>query len=213
MRWKTLIRETQTSFARENRLSSDFQDRLLKARLVPLQSLVPRVSIAPPAPRRCARAKRSSSSSRAPIPKLIAKSSRRWRGRCCTWCATRSTTASSGPMSARPAASRARARSSSARRMRATRSSSPCATTARGIDPEKDPRDGRRARAGLTPIRQLSEQEAINLIFRPGCSHGRERHRGERARRWPGCRARRRDAAARLRRGGIHGWPGHAPSR
>jgi chemotaxis protein histidine kinase CheA/ActR/RegA family two-component response regulator len=40
---ETLIREIQTSFARENRLSSDFQDRLLKARLVPLQSLVPRL--------------------------------------------------------------------------------------------------------------------------------------------------------------------------
>ncbi|HEX6541174.1 MAG TPA: response regulator [Ktedonobacterales bacterium] len=40
---ETLIRETQTTFARENRLSSDFQDRLLKARLVPLQSLVPRL--------------------------------------------------------------------------------------------------------------------------------------------------------------------------
>ena len=40
---ETLIRETQSTFARENRLSSDFQDRLLKARLVPLQSLVPRL--------------------------------------------------------------------------------------------------------------------------------------------------------------------------
>ena len=40
---ETLIRECQTSFARENRLTSDFQDRLLKARLVPLQSLVPRL--------------------------------------------------------------------------------------------------------------------------------------------------------------------------
>lgn len=40
---EALIRESQTSFARENRLSSDFQDRLLKARLVPLQSLVPRL--------------------------------------------------------------------------------------------------------------------------------------------------------------------------
>src|SRR5262249_14037273 len=40
---ETLSREVQTSFARENRLSSDFQDRLLKARLVPLQSLVPRL--------------------------------------------------------------------------------------------------------------------------------------------------------------------------
>jgi chemotaxis protein histidine kinase CheA/ActR/RegA family two-component response regulator len=40
---ETLIREAQTTFARENRLSSDFQDRLLKARLVPLQSLMPRL--------------------------------------------------------------------------------------------------------------------------------------------------------------------------
>ncbi len=40
---ETLVREIQTSFARENRLSSDFQDRLLKARLVPLQSLVSRL--------------------------------------------------------------------------------------------------------------------------------------------------------------------------
>ncbi|MGH2516967.1 MAG: chemotaxis protein CheA, partial [Ktedonobacterales bacterium] len=40
---ETLIRECQTSFARENRLTSDFQDRLLKARLVPLQTLVPRL--------------------------------------------------------------------------------------------------------------------------------------------------------------------------
>jgi CheY-like chemotaxis protein len=40
---ETLIREAQTTFARENRLSSDFQDRLLKARLVPLQSLTPRL--------------------------------------------------------------------------------------------------------------------------------------------------------------------------
>lgn len=40
---ETLIREIQTAFTREARLSSDFQDRLLKARLVPLQSLVPRL--------------------------------------------------------------------------------------------------------------------------------------------------------------------------
>jgi chemotaxis protein histidine kinase CheA/ActR/RegA family two-component response regulator len=40
---ETLIREAQSTFARENRLSSDFQDRLLKARLVPLQSLTPRL--------------------------------------------------------------------------------------------------------------------------------------------------------------------------
>ena len=40
---ETLIREVQTAFARESRLSSDFQDRLLKARLVPLQSLVTRL--------------------------------------------------------------------------------------------------------------------------------------------------------------------------
>lgn len=40
---ETVIHETQAAFARETRLSSDFQDRLLKARLVPLQSLVPRL--------------------------------------------------------------------------------------------------------------------------------------------------------------------------
>ena len=40
---EAIIRETQTSFVRENRLTSDFQDRLLKARLVPLQTLVPRL--------------------------------------------------------------------------------------------------------------------------------------------------------------------------
>lgn len=40
---EALVRETQTSFLRENRLTSDFQDRLLKARLVPLQTLVPRL--------------------------------------------------------------------------------------------------------------------------------------------------------------------------
>jgi chemotaxis protein histidine kinase CheA/CheY-like chemotaxis protein len=40
---EAIIRECQASFARENRLSSDFQDRLLKARLVPLQSLIPRL--------------------------------------------------------------------------------------------------------------------------------------------------------------------------
>ena len=40
---EAIIRECQASFARENRLTSDFQDRLLKARLVPLQSLVPRL--------------------------------------------------------------------------------------------------------------------------------------------------------------------------
>ena len=40
---ESLIREVQTTFSRENRLSSDFQDRLLRARLVPLQSLMPRL--------------------------------------------------------------------------------------------------------------------------------------------------------------------------
>ncbi len=40
---EAIVRECQASFARESRLSSDFQDRLLKARLVPLQSLVPRL--------------------------------------------------------------------------------------------------------------------------------------------------------------------------
>jgi chemotaxis protein histidine kinase CheA/ActR/RegA family two-component response regulator len=40
---ESLIREIQMAFAKENRLSSNFQDRLLKARLVPLQSLVSRL--------------------------------------------------------------------------------------------------------------------------------------------------------------------------
>ena len=40
---ETLIREIQVSFARESRLSSEVQDRLLKARLVPVSSLVPRL--------------------------------------------------------------------------------------------------------------------------------------------------------------------------
>ncbi|MEO7001961.1 MAG: response regulator [Ktedonobacterales bacterium] len=40
---ETLIRDLQASFARENRLSADFQERLLKARLVPVQSLIPRL--------------------------------------------------------------------------------------------------------------------------------------------------------------------------
>jgi chemotaxis protein histidine kinase CheA/ActR/RegA family two-component response regulator len=40
---ESLLREVQTSSVRENRLSSDFQDRLLKARLVPMQSLISRL--------------------------------------------------------------------------------------------------------------------------------------------------------------------------
>lgn len=40
---ETLVREMQVSFAREARLSSEVQDRLLKARLVPVSSLVPRL--------------------------------------------------------------------------------------------------------------------------------------------------------------------------
>ncbi len=40
---ESVLRECQASFARESRLSSDFQERLLKARLVPLQTLVPRL--------------------------------------------------------------------------------------------------------------------------------------------------------------------------
>ncbi len=40
---ETLVREIQVSFARETRLSSEVQDRLLKARLVPVSSLVPRL--------------------------------------------------------------------------------------------------------------------------------------------------------------------------
>ncbi|MGH2504670.1 MAG: ATP-binding protein, partial [Ktedonobacterales bacterium] len=38
-----LIRDMQVAFARETRLSSEVQDRLLKARLVPLRSLAPRL--------------------------------------------------------------------------------------------------------------------------------------------------------------------------
>ncbi len=40
---ETLIREIQVSFAREARLSTEVQDRLLKARLVPVSSFVPRL--------------------------------------------------------------------------------------------------------------------------------------------------------------------------
>jgi chemotaxis protein histidine kinase CheA len=40
---EALVREIETYFARETRLSAAFQDRLMKARLVPLQSLVPRL--------------------------------------------------------------------------------------------------------------------------------------------------------------------------
>jgi chemotaxis protein histidine kinase CheA/ActR/RegA family two-component response regulator len=40
---EAMVREVQTAFSRETRLSSDFQDRLLRARLVPLQSLMPRL--------------------------------------------------------------------------------------------------------------------------------------------------------------------------
>ncbi|HEV2238618.1 MAG TPA: Hpt domain-containing protein [Ktedonobacterales bacterium] len=40
---ESMVREIETIFARETRLGSAFQDRLLKARLVPLQSLVPRL--------------------------------------------------------------------------------------------------------------------------------------------------------------------------
>ncbi|MDE3231498.1 MAG: Hpt domain-containing protein, partial [Chloroflexota bacterium] len=40
---ETLIREVQVSFAREARLSTEVQDRLLKARLVPVSSLAPRL--------------------------------------------------------------------------------------------------------------------------------------------------------------------------
>ena len=38
-----LIRELQVAFARETRLSSEVQDRLLKARLVPIRTLAPRL--------------------------------------------------------------------------------------------------------------------------------------------------------------------------
>ncbi|HEX9058353.1 MAG TPA: Hpt domain-containing protein [Ktedonobacterales bacterium] len=40
---ETIVREVEAIFARETRLSSAFQDRLMKARLVPLQGLVPRL--------------------------------------------------------------------------------------------------------------------------------------------------------------------------
>ncbi|HEY8322886.1 MAG: Hpt domain-containing protein [Ktedonobacterales bacterium] len=40
---ESLIREIQMSFARETRISSEVQDRLLKLRLVPVSSLVPRL--------------------------------------------------------------------------------------------------------------------------------------------------------------------------
>ena len=40
---ETIIRDIQLSFAREARLSAEVQDRLLKARLVPVSSLVPRL--------------------------------------------------------------------------------------------------------------------------------------------------------------------------
>jgi chemotaxis protein histidine kinase CheA len=40
---ETLVREVEAIFGRETRLSSVFQDRLMKARLVPLQTLVPRL--------------------------------------------------------------------------------------------------------------------------------------------------------------------------
>jgi chemotaxis protein histidine kinase CheA/ActR/RegA family two-component response regulator len=40
---ESLVREVEAIFARENRLSSAFQDQLMKARLVPLQSMVPRL--------------------------------------------------------------------------------------------------------------------------------------------------------------------------
>jgi chemotaxis protein histidine kinase CheA len=40
---EALIREIETILARETRLSASFQDRLMKARLVPLDSLVPRL--------------------------------------------------------------------------------------------------------------------------------------------------------------------------
>lgn len=40
---ESLLREVEGVFARESRLSSAFQDRLLKARLVPLQLMIPRL--------------------------------------------------------------------------------------------------------------------------------------------------------------------------
>ncbi|MEO7020926.1 MAG: response regulator [Ktedonobacteraceae bacterium] len=40
---ETVIRDTESSFGRESRLSTTFQDRLMKARLVPLSTMIPRL--------------------------------------------------------------------------------------------------------------------------------------------------------------------------
>src|SRR5438552_19179634 len=40
---EAIIRECEGVFARENRLSTTFQDRLMKARLVPLSAMTPRL--------------------------------------------------------------------------------------------------------------------------------------------------------------------------
>jgi chemotaxis protein histidine kinase CheA/ActR/RegA family two-component response regulator len=42
----TIIRECEGVFARENRLNTTFQDRLMKVRLVPLSTMAPRLSLA-----------------------------------------------------------------------------------------------------------------------------------------------------------------------
>ncbi|HEU5374391.1 MAG TPA: Hpt domain-containing protein [Ktedonobacteraceae bacterium] len=40
---ETIIRDAESSFGRESRLSTTFQDRLMKARLVPLSTMIPRL--------------------------------------------------------------------------------------------------------------------------------------------------------------------------
>ena len=40
---ETIIRDTESAFGRESRLSTTFQDRLMKARLVPLATMIPRL--------------------------------------------------------------------------------------------------------------------------------------------------------------------------
>ena len=40
---EVVIRESEGVFARENRLNTTFQDRLMKARLVPLSTMTPRL--------------------------------------------------------------------------------------------------------------------------------------------------------------------------
>ena len=40
---EAIIRDCESVFARENRLNTTFQDRLMKARLVPLSTMIPRL--------------------------------------------------------------------------------------------------------------------------------------------------------------------------